>query len=457
MNKKILLLNPPSNKTLQRDFICSSSSKANYYWPPIDLVVLSGILNGYNLTLVDAIVEKISESFIFNFIKKQDIEYVISLISSIDFENELSLLKKIKSLNPKIKIIVIGDIAFFEKDRVIKNDCIDAILLDFTSHEIIKYLNNSKNIKIKDMIYKINRKVVFNGFNNQKNFSYGKANLGLLNLKKYSVPYSIYSPIAPMLINYGCPYKCSFCASGRIGYKLREFEEVKEEIIDFKKKGFKEIFIRDFNFTTNKNFVKGFCNFMINDKINIVWSCEARVDNVDEEILSLMKKAGCFLIFFGVEVASQKKLEKFQKQTNIFQIKKVFNFCKKIGIKTLASFILALPGDTKKEILETIHFAKEINADYASFNLYVPRYGSPLREKLHKENKINLNKFDSSTEFINLTNISNKEMIKLHNYAIRSFYFRPTYLFRKLVEIKTLSQFKTHFLNGLSLFRNMLK
>jgi len=259
-------------------------------------------------------------------------------------------------------------------------------------------------------------------------------------------------------MNYGCPYNCSFCSSGRIGYKLREINEIKKEILDFKKKGFKEIFIRDFNFTTNRKFVKEFCEFMISNKINMLWSCEGRIDNVDEEILLLMKKAGCYLIFFGVEVGSQKKMDYFQKNIDMKQIINFFKFCKKIKIKTLASFVLALPDDTKEDILRTINFSKRIGADYASFNLYVPRYGSILREILIKNKKLKKdNKFDSSTEFNNFTNLSDEEIQKLHKYAIFSFYLRPTYLIKKLIEIKTISQFNNHFLNGFKLFKNILE
>jgi len=456
--KKILLLNPPSEKILQRDFICSSSSKADYYWPPIDLVVLSGILKEYNLSVIDAIIDKKSEGDILNFINKNKPEFIISLVSSIDFENETKLFSKVKTSHPDIKLIVIGDIAFFEKERVIQNRDIDAILLDFSSKEILEYIDNPKNKKIKDMCYKIKDKTIFNNLQQKKTFSYGKANLNLFNLKKYSVPYSIHNSLAPILMNYGCPYNCSFCSSGRIGYKLREINEIKKEILDFKKKGFKEIFIRDFNFTTNRKFVKEFCEFMISNKINMLWSCEGRIDNVDEEILLLMKKAGCYLIFFGVEVGSQKKMDYFQKNIDMKQIINFFKFCKKIKIKTLASFVLALPDDTKEDILRTINFSKRIGADYASFNLYVPRYGSILREILIKNKKLKKdNKFDSSTEFNNFTNLSDEEIQKLHKYAIFSFYLRPTYLIKKLIEIKTISQFNNHFLNGFKLFKNILE
>ena len=456
MPKKILLLTPPSKKILQRDFMCSCSTKADYYWHPIDLVVLSGVLREHEVKLIDFMTESRNEQDVLELIKHERFDYILSLVSAVDFENEAKFFEKIKESSLNVKIVVFGDIAFFDKEQVLKKKSIDAVLLNFSSHEILKYMENPDSKKIKDMAYKIGKKIVFNEMQKVREFSYGKANLKIFDMKKYSLPYSKYHPVAPILMNYGCPYRCSFCNSGRIGYSLRKFSEIENEIKDFAEQGFKEIFIRDFNFTTNKEFVKRFCSFMINNNIKLAWSCEARVDNVDPELLELMKKAGCYLIFFGVEVGDQKRLDKFNKMIKIEQIKDVFKACRKIGIRTIAYVILAMPGDTKEDMLETIKITKEIDTDYASFNLYVPRYGSLLREQLQKDSKIPLDKLDSTIEFINLTNVSDEEIIKLHKYAMRSFYFRPSYLFRKLTEIRTWHQFKLHLTNAMAVLKNVV-
>jgi len=452
---RVLLLNPPAKNSLQRDFLCSSSSKASYYWPPIDFIVLSGLLKEFEVRVIDAVASKISNTETLSKLKAMNPDSIISLVSSIGFNEEMTFLKKVKDSFPNSRIILIGDIAFFEKEKVIKNKFVDAILLDFTSHQIIEYLKNPENRRIKDVCYKIGNKIIFNGMLKSSEFSYNHANLELFNLNSYSIPYSIHKKIAPILFNYGCPYKCSFCASGNIGYKIRNLSESKQEIIHLYKKGFKEIFIRDFNFTTNKLFVTDICRFIIKNNLRISWSCEGRVDNVDKESLLLMKKAGCYLIFFGVESGKQEKLDNFQKKISLAQIKKVFRLCREIGIKTLASFVLALPGDTREDIMATINLSKEIDADYASFNLYVPRYGSNLRKSLEKNSKLDLNsKFDSSKEFINLTALPEEEILKLHRHAVRSFYFRLPYMAKQVRSMKTWFQFKNHFLNGLSLFKN---
>lgn len=458
MNKTILLLNPPSNSFLQRDLLCSASSKADYYWPPIDLLVLTGILKDYNIKVLDAVIEEKNDNDVMNFYKNEKFNYIISLCSSVDFENQIRLFKEIKKINPKCKIIVSGDIAFFETEKVIKNNEVDAILMKFITHDIIEYIENSDNKKIKDITYKINNKILFNGYNKEIIFTYNEGNHKLFNIKKYNLPYSVYNPMALVLTNYGCPYKCTFCSSGLIGYGIREIKEVLNEIESLSKQGFKEIFMRDLNFTSSKERVKQICNFIIEKKLNIVWSCEGRVDNVDYELLSLMKKAGCYLIFFGVESASQEKLNQVNKGISIEQIEKIFSYCNKLKIKTLASFIIGLPGDTKQDILNTIALSKRIKTNYASFNMYVPRYGSILRKELEEQNKIKKDdKFDSSKEINNFTDLSDKEIKELHKYAVKSFYFRPIYIIKSVFDIKTKNQLKYNISNGLNLLRQIMK
>lgn len=451
----ILLLNPPSKKMIQRDFLCSASSKAKYYWPPIDLVVLSGILKGHDLTVLDCIIENKKIDSIIYTIKEKEIKVIIALCSTVSLCEDLKTFEYIKLKYPKVKIVVMGDIAFFESKMIIKKKHIDAILLDFTSKEIKRYIED--DAKVKDIIFKNKNKVIFNGRSNSKIFSYPECQIDLFKIRKYNLPFGKYLPFIPVLTNYGCQFNCTFCASNKISFKQRPVPEVIDEIKYYSTKGFKEVFIRDFTFTVDKERTKDFCQRLINEKIKIVWSCHGRIDQLDMEILKMMKKAGCYLIFFGVESGSQERLDRFQKGITIKQIKKVFGYCNELGIKTLASFIIGLPNDTREDILNTIDLSKKLKCDYASFNLYVPRHGSILREKILKDCKLNgYDSFDSSTDFFNLTKLSSKEVIRLYEYAKRKFYLNPKYIIRQIKGIDSWLQFKYYTINGFELIKSLI-
>ena len=81
---KILLLNPPGKHLYVRDYFCSKISKADYINAPIDLVMLSGVLNTgeFEIILLDAIVEKLSVSHTLTKIKEINPQYIIALIGS---------------------------------------------------------------------------------------------------------------------------------------------------------------------------------------------------------------------------------------------------------------------------------------------------------------------------------------------------------------------------------------
>ena len=101
---KILLLNPPSQKKILRDYFCSESSKAAYYWPPIDLLVLSGILKSFELKVIDSIIYQYSEEKTLEYITSFSPDWVISLVSAVGWEEEKSFLSSLKENNPNVKI-----------------------------------------------------------------------------------------------------------------------------------------------------------------------------------------------------------------------------------------------------------------------------------------------------------------------------------------------------------------
>ena len=92
------------------------------------------------------------------------------------------------------------------------------------------------------------------------------------------------------------------------------------------------------------------------------WGCTARVDTISEELLSKMKDAGCITLFLGVESADQQNLNHLNKNITINKIKKTFELTKKLDVRTIASVVLGMPGDTRKSIENTIKFVKEIRA-----------------------------------------------------------------------------------------------
>lgn len=442
---KILLLNPPSEKFVIRDYYCSHTAKSNYYWGPVDLFVLSGILSKkHEVKVSDAIVgglhhiSQLSDFLLFH----PDI--IFMLVSDITKEDDKKTTDYIKTIFPDTKIYAIGDSAYFNPEEFLEdNQKIDGVLFDFTSKYILDFLEGKPKY---DLAYRDKEEIIILPLSPEKDYDYPTPLFELFPLERYGMPFSRHKKVATVLMNYGCPYSCKFCSSGKLPFKKRHVESLFDDFKRLRKLNIKEAYIRDFTFSADKQAVHKFCSLLIWNSINIEWSCDARIDNMDEEMLQLMKKAGCYCIFYGVESADQDVLDKSHKNFKIENVKEIFKLTNKCGINTLASFIIGLPGDTKESICNTIKLSKKLKCDYASFNMFVPRYGTDFREEYGP------GAVDSSKDVTATGVLSEKELIKLHKKAIRSFYLRPNYILKRLFKIKTFCELKRMIQN----FRGLL-
>ncbi len=443
---KVLVLNPPFKRMLIRDYCCSHTSKANYCWVPIDMLVLSGVLSEkYDVDVLDSIVMKYGQEETLKKIEKINPDVLISMVSAIAIKSDMKFLSEAKKATNS-KLFVIGDIAYFRPEHILKEySDIDGIIFDFSTKSILELINGKHPEE--EVAYRKFGKIYI-GDKTNKCISYSIPKHEKFPLKKYSMPYSMHSPNTTILTTYGCPYFCTFCPSGKLQYKVRDLDNIIEEMKYIEKLGIKEIFIRDFTFTGNKRMVRDFCNALIKNKMKIKWSCSGRVDNVDPCLLRLMKDAGCYLIAFGIESASDEILKEVRKGTDTETMKYAINLCNRVGIKTLGSFIIGLPDDTKESILRTIEFSKELKLNYASFNMFVPRYGTDIRDELESKD---FKSMDSSVEVESICGIPEDELIKLHKKAIREFYFRPGFIVNSILGIRTLTQLRNLVKNGLNI------
>ncbi|MBU1255810.1 radical SAM protein, partial [Patescibacteria group bacterium] len=175
----------------------------------------------------------------------------------------------------------------------------------------------------------------------------------------------------------------------------------------------------------------------------INWKCETRVNLVDQELLNLMKKAGCYMICYGIESGNQKILDILKKGITLEQIEKAIIITKKAKIKILGYFMIGIPQETEKNIKETINFAKKLNPDYAQFSIATAYPGTELYQIAEKQGKITKDFSDSfyaltrQKKIISLCDIKSKVLQKYLKKAYYSFYFRPSYIIQRIYKIKS--------------------
>lgn len=232
----------------------------------------------------------------------------------------------------------------------------------------------------------------------------------------YFNPFAKTGPFTTVLASRGCPFECIFCSVpvmyGR-SVRVRSPKNVLEELTLLEEQGFREVFFRDENLTLHKGFLTELCNGMIERGLELRWIANSRVDTVDEQLLSLMRKAGCHLLKFGVESFSNKTLKTLKKGTDNRQVRKAFSLCEGTGISTVAHMMLGCPGESEGQIRGNIKELVKLNPTYASFDVVLTYPGTGLAQ-MQEEGKT--------------TEIPHERLEKLHDYAFRRFYLRPRLL-----------------------------
>jgi len=202
----------------------------------------------------------------------------------------------------------------------------------------------------------------------------------MLPLQKYRMP-MIKGAFTFIVTSRGCPAGCTYCikhVSYQFSARLRSPKLIMEELWKLKGLGINNIHMYADLFTVSRDQVMELCQRMIDEKINIRWTSNSRVDYVDEEMLRLMGKAGNYLISWGIESGNEQILKHAHKGAYPDKAERALRWAKAAGIKNWGYFIIGLPGETVETIRQTIDFAKRLPLDIALFHVAAPYPGTPF-------------------------------------------------------------------------------
>ena len=264
----------------------------------------------------------------------------------------------------------------------------------------------------------------------------------------------------------GCPYSCAFCTAESVWrrrYRVRSVENVIEEMSQCIKNYSATSFnFHDELFTADLNRVRNFCNEIKQRGWDISWTIQARVDSINDEILALMRLAGCKRIGFGFESGSQRILNKICKGATLDQARKAVELCRKNDIMVSGAFIIGYLDEDPWTVNQTINFACSLDLDTAAFFIAIPYPGTRMYTEA-KANGYIRSDFDWS-DFCSVSNhippmdqpdLSSDELLRLKRKAFLKFYLRPKYIWYRLRKIKSGSDLINIF-RGLKIFKNVL-
>lgn len=253
----------------------------------------------------------------------------------------------------------------------------------------------------------------------------------------------------------GCPYACAFCqAAVTMGKKVRfkSVDKVVEEIRILKDLcGARGIYFQDSAFTIRKDWVRALCERMLTEDLRIDWACNLRVDNVTEDLLRLMARAGCWMCAYGIESGNQASLDLMKKGITLGQQREAVASARKAGIQVMNNFILALPGETEAMVRRTIEHSLELGAEISLYWLPVPYPGTELWRTAQAMGGLREDApWDDfgAMDYKNLVYVNpllgedraaaQAKMLELHSRAYRVFYSAPRTMWRNVRTIRSL-------------------
>jgi radical SAM superfamily enzyme YgiQ (UPF0313 family) len=468
---KVLLINPPSiNEIIGNNPAIIEQSRG--YNPPLGLLFIAGYLldnTDYEVSVIDCQVEELDYS---NLQKKlESLEFDIAGITVMTFTlvDVVETIRVIKSVKPNCRVVLGGPHVSLYPEETISFDGVDILVLgegEKTFADLLENFESNKNLKdICGLVFKDKTGNIVHTGNNKPISDLDKLSFPARHLTPYRKYTSLLAkrlPVTTMFTSRGCPFKCSFCDRPHLGKKFRAMSasRVVEEFESAMKLGIHEFLIYDDTFTVNRERVKNICQIAVEKKLDIGFDIRARVDTLDEQLLRLLKKAGCRGIHYGVEAGTDKILKVLNKNITLSKAKEVFDLTRKYGIQTLAYFMIGSPTETRQDIYETFRVAKWLNPDFMHMTILTPFPGTPIYFEGLSNGII---KSDYWRDFAkNPTRgfsppfweeiLSREELKDLIVDGYKSFYTRPSYILKKLISIRSFREFTQKAKAGLRVF-----
>ena len=460
---KVLLINVPPGLE------AGSNLEPNLTRPPIAYLWIAAILeeHGIEVDIYDALAIGADERKILDYIQKTAPDLVGFTVFTIGVYDVIHICRKIKQLSQGIYTLVGGYHMSVSLEEFINEPALDFACIgegDHTILELIDALSGKKELKhINGLVFKKDNKVIKNP---NRKLRTDMDNIPVLAYEKiidneyvpwWSIKSSKKQRYLSTVTGKGCPMNCVWCDIAKtegVVYRCMSPKRVLKELCYLKYKlGITHLTFDDANFTAHKDRLIEICENIIKEGLGIKWACSSTIVNLDDiNVLTLMKKAGCDVIFYGVESGNEEILNKVKRVTKS-KVKNVVNMTRKAGIKPHCSFMLGLPGDTKETMDETVNFAIELDPASASFSIAVPYPGTPMYDEYSSKGYIKTKdwrKYENNAVF-ETENFSAQYLEDLYGIAFRRFYWRSKYILRKLTRIRSLKELLVNVSIGLSL------
>ncbi len=443
------------NKCFYTASIWKNYSKNAVLLPSLGLAYLAALLRdkGYEVSLIDANILNLSKEQIIDKINEIKPDYVLYNAITDNLHDTISWIRGIRKEYDKPVIIGGPHMEIYPKETL-THECIDyGVVGDGweTLPELLNALEKKRDLTaVKGLVFRKDGEVVMTE-KRAKTVSLEDVPFparDLLPNEKYDMIASKAKPLTIMITALGCPFRCTYCCTDT-NLRARSAEHIVAEVEEcINKYGIKEIEFYDETFTVNKKTMKRFLDLIEEKGLKFNFSVRTRVDCVDEELIQRMAKNGCVRINFGIESGDENVLKATNRNMSIDTIRKSVKLANDAGIMTFGFFMIGLPQDTKESIEKTLKLMLELDLDFMQLNKFTMLPHTEMYEDYKKETgkdfwreytlgKVTLDDF--KRDYIN---ISEEELDEYLERGYRQFYYRPKYIWKKLIAVSSFREFK---------------
>jgi len=470
----ICLVNPPvSSDGLHQDWDLSAVDSIS---PPLGLLSLAAVVRnkGHSVSLIDAYSQGLSSKATVEHILAQDPAIVGLSATTPLIHSAAAIAKTIKSHNSRLKIIIGGPHITAAPQETFKLfPQFDVGVVgegEETLVELIDYLVSRKEdlTLIEGIVFRKNNDII----ETEKRIPL--VNMDSLPLPAWDLLPSLNNPYHMSIVgtacdeataivtSRGCPGKCTFCDTSVFGNKFRAYSAdytigmIEHLIANY---GIKDFLVYDDNFVTDQKRLKQICQTLIRKEYGINWSCCARVNMINPEILQLMKKAGCWQIEYGIESGSPRILEIMKKQITIERAKQTLKWTKEAGIMTRGNFIFGYLGETEETLKETLEFILDAELDYFQQTFLTPYPGTAVYQTAAQYGDANLNWETMNNLAINFipVGLTERKLTDFSKLAFRKFYLRPRIIWVQLRRLRSLRDLRRFLMSILAFIKTIFR
>jgi len=249
--------------------------------------------------------------------------------------------------------------------------------------------------------------------------------------RRYNLPLFSYpkAPNTSIISSRGCPYQCSYCDRSVFsrGFRFNSADYIVEHLRYLHRNfGIRHVFFYDDLFTFDRTRVERFCTLMEEKRLPVTYNCIARLEHVDEELLSLLKRSGCWQVNFGIESGDPDILAKHRKLYELDQVGKKLKMVKDAGMRVKGLFMMGFPGETEESIRRTIRYALTLPLDEVNVTKFTPFPGAPVYKTIRE-----FGEFTEDWPAMNCVNfvfvphgLTKERLEELYNEFISRFYRR---------------------------------